>query len=110
MPVIGLIEVSIRLHGIHSLKGKRSIVRPILMKLSNNFNCGAVESDMLDSHDEAVISVVSINTSSVELTKTMEKIEDIITENGILESQICNKEIIQRLIDLSSSQTAYLSP
>ncbi len=96
MPSIGLLEVSIRLHGVHSLKGKRSIIRPILMKLRNNFNCAAVESDMQDSHDVAVVSVVSINTSSVELTKTLEKIEEVITENGIFEAQICSKEIIQR--------------
>jgi len=96
MPVIGLIEVSLRLHGVHSLKGKRSIVRPILMKLTNNFNCGAIESDMHDSHDTAVITAVSINTNSVELTKTLDKIESIISGNGIFETSICNREIIQR--------------
>jgi len=94
MPLIGFIEVSIRLYGVHSLKGKRSIVRPLQSKLVKHFNCAVVESDMHDSHDVAVLSAVSINTNSVELSKTLDRIESVLSSNGSSDITVSCREII----------------
>lgn len=96
MPLIGFIEVSIRLHGVHSLKGKRSIIRPLQSKLVKHFNCAVVESDMHDSHDVAVLSTVTVNTNSVELSKTLDRMEQVMSGNGSFEINVSCREIINR--------------
>lgn len=91
---IGLVELSIRLHGVHSLKDKRSIVKPILRKLRDTYNCAAIESDMHDFHEMTVISVVTINTNTIELTKTMTNITKTVERMGAYDVTESNKEVI----------------
>jgi len=91
---IGLIELSIRLHGVHSLKDKRSVIKPILKKLRDMFNCAAIESDMHDFHEMTVISVVTINTNAIELEKTMTNIAKAVERIGGYDVTVSNKEVI----------------
>ena len=93
MPV-GLVELSIRLHGVHSLKDKRSIIKPILKRLRDLFNCAAIESDMHDFHEMTVISIVTINTNAIELEKTMCNVVKAVERMGAFDVTESNKEVI----------------
>ena len=86
-------EVTIKLYGVKSLKDKRSIVRPILMKLRNDFNCSAIESDALDSHEVAVICFAILNTSGPELDSTMETMQKAIYNKSGFEPTVTRREV-----------------
>lgn len=64
---VGWIEFDLRLGDVHSLKEKRSIVRPIVNELRRRFDVSAAETDSLDLYRRAGIggSLVSINRAHV---------------------------------------------
>lgn len=64
---VGWIEFDVRLGDVHSLKAKRSIVRPIVNELRRRFSVSAAETDSLDLYRRAGIggSLVSIDRAHV---------------------------------------------
>jgi uncharacterized protein len=62
--IIGACTITLHLHGVHSLKEKRSIVKSLLARLRNEFNVSTAEVDAQDSHGRAVIGVACVSASS----------------------------------------------
>lgn len=64
---VGWVEFDLRLGDVHSLKEKRSIVRPIVNELRRRFAVSAAETDSLDLYRRAGIggSLVSIDRTHV---------------------------------------------
>ncbi|MCC3276621.1 MULTISPECIES: DUF503 domain-containing protein [unclassified Arthrobacter] len=64
---IGALELDLLLGDVHSLKGKRSVVRPILAELRRKFDVSAAEVGSLDLHRRSGlgVSVVSADRSHV---------------------------------------------
>lgn len=64
---VGWIEFDLRLGDVHSLKAKRSIVRPIVSELRRRFAVSAAETDSADLYRRAGIggSLVSIDRAHV---------------------------------------------
>jgi uncharacterized protein YlxP (DUF503 family) len=64
---VGWIEFDVLLGDVHSLKGKRAIVRPIVHELRRRFFVSAAETDSLDLHRRAGIggSVVAADRAHV---------------------------------------------
>lgn len=64
---MGWIEFDVRLGDVHSLKEKRSIVRPIVSELRRRFALAAAETDSVDLYRRAGIggSLVSIDRAHV---------------------------------------------
>lgn len=54
---IGWIEFDLLLGDVHSLKQKRSLVRPVIAELRRKFNVSAAETGSLDLHRRAGIGV-----------------------------------------------------
>jgi uncharacterized protein YlxP (DUF503 family) len=62
--IIGACTITLHLHGVHSLKEKRSIVKSVLGRVRNEFNVSAAEVDAQDSHGRAVLGVACVSGSS----------------------------------------------
>jgi len=62
--IIGACTITLHLHGVHSLKEKRSIVKSVLARLRNEFNVSAAEVDAQDSHGRAVLGIACVSGSS----------------------------------------------
>ena len=56
----GTVALDVLLGDIHSLKEKRSIVRPIVAELRRTFECAAAEAGHLDLHRRALIGVAVV--------------------------------------------------
>ncbi|MGH8965621.1 MAG: DUF503 domain-containing protein, partial [Actinomycetes bacterium] len=52
---IGAIELDLLLGDVHSLKTKRSLVRPLVRELRRRFEVGAAEVDHLDLHRRTAV-------------------------------------------------------
>ncbi len=91
--VCGLMEVSLKLYGIKSLKDKRSVVKPLIAKLRSDFNCSVIESDAQDSHEIAVLSIATLNTSGPELDTTLEIMLKAIFHKSNLEPVVTRREV-----------------
>jgi uncharacterized protein YlxP (DUF503 family) len=64
----GMVALDLLLGDVHSLKEKRSVVRPIVAQLRRTFECAAAEAGHLDLHRRALIgvSVVAADASHCE--------------------------------------------
>ena len=56
----GTVALDLLLGDIHSLKEKRSVVRPIVAELRRTFKCAAAEAGHLDLHRRALIGVAVV--------------------------------------------------
>ena len=59
--VVGSLSVDLLLGDVHSLKGKRAVVRPIVAELRRKFAVAAAEAGHLDLHRRALIGVAIVS-------------------------------------------------
>lgn len=90
--LIGTLKIQFRLHGIFSIKEKRSIATSLKQKLRNKFNVAVAEIDSQDSLDFLVLAVITVanetrylhrvlnNISAMIESTSAEEITDISTE------------------------------
>lgn len=57
---VGVLELDVVLGDVHSLKQKRSAVRPVIAELRKRFEVTAAEAGHLDLHRRALIGVAAV--------------------------------------------------
>ena len=65
--------VKLRLEGVYSLKGKRSILKSVLVRLPKHFNVAVAEVDCHDVWQTAVIALVTVGNDEGYLHGLLEK-------------------------------------
>lgn len=61
---VGLLTIELRLPGTTSLKGKRSVVKPLLARLRKEFNASVAEVDGQDQWQRAVIAAACVSANA----------------------------------------------
>jgi uncharacterized protein YlxP (DUF503 family) len=72
---IGWIEVDVLLGDVHSLKEKRSLVRPVVAEIRRRFSVSAAEVDHLDLHRRATLGASVVAPDSGHVTAILDQIE-----------------------------------
>lgn len=72
---IGWIEFDILLGDVHSLKQKRSLVRPIVAELRRTYEVAAAEVDHADLHRRTAIGVSVVSSESKHAIDVLDKVE-----------------------------------
>ena len=62
--VVGICTVQLEIFSNQSLKGKRSVVKPILARVRDHFNVSAAEVDDLDAWQRASLAFVCVATDA----------------------------------------------
>ena len=75
---IGWIEFDILLGDVHSLKEKRSVVRPIIAELQRRFAVSAAETGSLELHRRAGIGVVLVGADSAHGVTVLDAVERLV--------------------------------
>ena len=68
--VIGTCRITLRLAENHSLKGKRSVVKPLMERLHNKFNVAVAEVDDNDRWQMATIGVACVSNTQAHANAT----------------------------------------
>lgn len=92
--VAGLGIITFRLHGCHSLKGKRKIVKSIIQRLRNNFNVSVAEVGSNDIHQRAVIGFALVGNDRTVINSKIDKIFNLADEFNQAEVIHSEMEII----------------
>lgn len=87
--VVGVSRFVIRLPGVSSLKGKRSVVRRIVDRTSRQFNVAVAEVGALDVHQRAEIGVAVLSNETAQCHRMLESIAKFI--DGLHESGIASR-------------------
>jgi uncharacterized protein YlxP (DUF503 family) len=75
---LGWIEFDLLLGDVHSLKGKRSLVRPLIADLRRVFNLAVAEVGHLDLHRRATVGVALVGGDRSHLERALDAAEEFV--------------------------------
>ncbi len=58
---VGVLRVQLKLYGVQTLKEKRSLLEPLLLKARREFNVSAAELDLVDEPQAALIGFAHLS-------------------------------------------------
>jgi len=71
----GTLTVDLLLGDVHSLKDKRSLVRPLVAELRRAFDVAAAETGHLDLHRRAEVAVAVVGPDAARCTDVLDRCE-----------------------------------
>ena len=92
---VGCCSIKFFLHGNHSLKGKRRIVRVLKDRLKNKFNISVAEIGDQDVWQSLHIGIVSVNSDPKYLEGQVTRVVDAIEKMHLAEVTDCQTQITQ---------------
>ena len=75
---IGWIELDLRLGDVHSLKTKRSIVRPIIAEVRRRYRVSVAETDHLDLYRRVGIGASVVAADRAHVVQVLDAIEQLV--------------------------------
>ena len=82
---VGALELDVRLGDVHSLKQKRSVVRPVLAELRRRFEVAAAEAGYQDRHRRALIGVGCVAADAGHVVEVLQRCERLVADRPELE-------------------------
>lgn len=79
--IVGVLLLEVYLPASHSLKEKRSIIKPIIARLQREFNLTVAEVDALDKWQKAVIACAMISNDRDHIHRSLQHVENYVEEN-----------------------------
>jgi hypothetical protein len=79
---VGLMKMTIHLHGITSLKEKRSIVKSLIGRLKSRFNFSVSEVEAQDSKQLGVIGLAVVGNDASFIHEQMDTVVDFARRDG----------------------------
>ena len=83
--VVGCLSADVLLGDVHSLKGKRGIVRPVLAELRRRFDVSVAETGDQDLYRRAELSVALVGSDHAHVRDVLERCERLIASRPELE-------------------------
>jgi uncharacterized protein YlxP (DUF503 family) len=82
---IGWLEFDILLGDVHSLKEKRSVLRPLISELQRRCTVTAAETDSLDLHRRAGIGLAVVAADRAHVVEVLDKAERLVADRPEIE-------------------------
>lgn len=81
----GWIEFDLLLGDVHSLKRKRSVVRPLMAEIRRRFEVSVAETGNLDVHRRAGVSAGVVAADAAHVIKVLDGLERLVAERPDIE-------------------------
>jgi uncharacterized protein YlxP (DUF503 family) len=75
---VGALQFDLLLGDVHSLKEKRSLVRPLIAEVRKRFELSVAEVDHLDLHRRAGIGVAAVSPDRAHLVHLLDAVEQLV--------------------------------
>ncbi|MDT7711580.1 MAG: uncharacterized protein QOG46_269 [Pseudonocardiales bacterium] len=82
---VGVVELDVMFGDVHSLKEKRSLVRPVIAELRRRFEVAAAEAGHLDLHRRALIGVAAVAADGTHVRDVLQACERLVAGRPELE-------------------------
>ena len=74
----GTLELDLLLGDVHSLKGKRSVVRPLVAEIRRRHDVAVAEVDHVDLHRRTVVGVAAVSADQAHVTDVLDAVERMV--------------------------------
>jgi uncharacterized protein YlxP (DUF503 family) len=91
---VGVLELDVLLGDVHSLKQKRSVVRPVLAELRRRFEVAVAEAGHLDLHRRALLGISCVAADAGHVRRLMESCERLVAGRPELELLSARRRLI----------------
>jgi len=92
--IVGVLKLCLVLPENHSLKGKRSVIKRIQARVSEQFNISVGECDHQDVWQSAVLGFAVVGSSEPVVQATLQKVVDFVEGMGLAQVGESSSEII----------------
>lgn len=75
---MGALEFDLLLGDVHSLKEKRSLIRPLIAEVRKRFELSVAEVDHLDLHRRAAVGVAAVSPDRAHLVEVLDAVEQLV--------------------------------
>lgn len=75
---VGAMQFDLLLGDVHSLKEKRSLVRPLIAEVRKRFELSVAEVDHLELHRRASIGVAAVSPDRAHLVDVLDTVEQLV--------------------------------
>ena len=82
---VGALALDVLLGDVHSLKGKRSVVRPVLAELRRRYDVSAAEAGDMDLHRRTLLGVAVVAADAEHCRRVLEACERLVAGRPELE-------------------------
>lgn len=82
---VGVVELDVLWGDVHSLKQKRSLVRPVIAELRKRFEVAAVEAGHADLHRRSLIGVAAVAGDATHVREVLQACERLVAGRPELE-------------------------
>ena len=82
---VGALELDVLLGDVHSLKQKRSLIRPVLAELRRRFEVAVAEAGHLDLHRRAMLGVGCVAADAGHVIEVLQRCERLVAGRPELE-------------------------
>ncbi len=83
--IVGVCTIQLRMYEVHSLKGKRQIMKSITKRVKNNFNVAIAEVDDQDIWQRGVLGVAVVSTAMDHANGILSKVVNFVESMYIAE-------------------------
>ena len=80
--IVGVLTAQLHLHGVNSLKEKRSIVKSLIGRLKSRFNISISEVNYQDEKTSAVVGIALISNDTRFINQQFDSIIDFMRGDG----------------------------
>lgn len=91
---IGSLEFDVLLGDVHSLKGKRSAVRPIIAEIRRRFDVSVAEVDHRALHRRTMIGVGAVSGDAAHVTEVLDNVERTVAVRPEIELLSVRRRIV----------------
>jgi uncharacterized protein len=83
--VVGTLAVDVLLGDVHSLKGKRAVLRPVVAELRRRFEVAAAETGGQELHRRAELAVAVVSSTHVHAIEVLDACERLVAARPEIE-------------------------
>ncbi|OLR94678.1 DUF503 domain-containing protein [Actinokineospora bangkokensis] len=91
---VGALELDVLLGDVHSLKQKRSAVRPVIAELRKRFEVAAAEAGHQDLHRRALIGVAAVAADAQHVRDLLDACERLVAGRPELELLSAHRRLL----------------
>jgi uncharacterized protein YlxP (DUF503 family) len=91
---VGVLELDVLLGDVHSLKEKRSVVRPVVAELRRKFGVSAAEAGHLDLHRRALVGVSCVAPDHAHVVDLLDRCERMVAARPEFEQLSARRRLL----------------